>query len=130
MTNREKLIEFIKAKNNIIEKAIRVKYIDHVDIKNVKKWNDMECKDTYYKLFNYIKNKKAGGISEYTCIWCLRNTWSNYTDCRVCAYGKRHGRCCESDSLYAKYSGITVQREFSNKVYVGIIDNIEKGELT
>ncbi len=137
MNDKEKLIKFIQLKNEIIEKETDLKYITQIDIDIINKWNDNICKRIYTDLTRAINDLGEKGLTENTCIWCIKdyidhnNIISNIkyleciSTCYGCEYKTQHGKCDESDSLYQKYAVDKVVNLLTNEVYKDMLKKIE-----
>ena len=125
MNYQKKLIKFIQLKNEIIEKETGIKYIEQEDIDNIKKWDDIICKKIYINLTNSIINLRESGLSEDTCIWCIKNYLNRIYDCDNCEYKIKHGLCDENESTYQKYAIDNVIKLLSNKVYQHMLKEIK-----
>ena len=121
MTNKEKLIKFIEAKNRLVVKASGVKYIDKEDIKDINEWNNPVCKNVYKQLTKEILNG-AEELYISTCIWCIKYS----THCDSCGYQERHGKCMDGGSLFQTYNTDKTQKVLTNKKYKQILQRIEK----
>ena len=121
MTHQDKLIKFVKLKNEVIENETGIKYIKDADIENVKTWDETECKFVYEELLYNINNLHKHGLTRYTCIWCIIKD----IDCCDCNYGKINGMCNELDSLYREYDTDEVVELLTNDKYKEMIREIE-----
>ena len=115
---KDKLIKFLELKNELIYKKIGINYVNKRDIREIKSWEDHECKWIYNIIKNgiFLGSKDAKGK---TCPWCIK-----YNDCNNCGYGKRYGICIQFlDSYYEEHLRYL---KISNIIYKDIIKEIEK----
>ena len=126
MTYKEKLIEFIRAKNSLIYKNLNIYYIKTEDVIEIKNWSEKDCKKVYNTIKNYINNYESKGYYDtLTCPWCIYYHIKKYTTCYECKYGKRHGICNKNNSLYDKLSKNNQNKLFNKHKYKEVIDKIE-----
>ena len=121
MTHQDKLIKFVKLKNEVIENETGIKYIKDADIEDIKTWDDSECEFVYVALVHNINHQNKHGLNRHTCIWCIINN----TDCYDCNYAKTNGACDEHGSLYRKYDTDEVVELLTNDKYKEMIREIE-----
>ncbi len=122
MTYKQKIIEFVKLKNAIIEDLTGVNYITLQDITDIQKWLEDSCERIYKRLEYVIFKESIHGVYTDACPWCIKYG----VHCYSCEYKTNHGRCGEKDSLFVKYKKPGVDTLFSNVTYRGILRKIEE----
>jgi hypothetical protein len=102
MIYKEKLINFVVAKDLFIKHKIGIAYITKKDIDEINIWSDNICKKIYMSIVDYINMKTDQILYRCVCPWCVFCCYSKYNrfGCDVCGYGKRHGICHEPYSRY------------------------------
>ena len=102
MTYREKIIDFIKAKNLLVYKNSNMHYIKMEDVIEIENWSEINCKHVFDRMVKLI-NSRFTQYDSYSCPWCqyIFNVKFDL-NCDKCNFGKRHGKCDKENSLYQK----------------------------
>ncbi len=124
MDFKEKIIKFVKAKNDIIKLNCDVEYITNEDIEDIRKWSKFDCEWTYGQIVSAVYSLNASGLSETTCPWCINLLDIPYDKCEECGYGIRHGICTKKGSLYRSYNLKSVKDALTNKSYNRILKQL------
>jgi hypothetical protein len=115
---KEKLIEFIILKHNIIKKFFNIDYVNKYDVKEIEKWNIKRCDKIYTQIKNNILTKNVMDIGSSTCPWCILYN----IDCEKCSYHKRH---VHEKSFICNIATVKSFSQLTNDVYKYIINKIE-----
>ena len=130
MSYKRKLVEFTLLKSEFIEKETGIEYTNIEDLKDLRRWSNTECREVYKTLHKEIINYSACDLYENTCPWCIlgkmRNGICNLKACGACGYGKRHGVCGETNSLYNICVDHNVRVKLTNEMYKKMISQVEK----
>ncbi len=118
MIYQKRLVEFVKLKNEIIERDTGFKYVTRKDIEEIENWTDCTCRTLYNKIFKTVQ-ENTRGLTSSTCVWCFQYD----TLCFKCTYADRHGKCGSNYSLFDNYRHAS--RLFSNEVYKNMFKKIE-----
>ena len=125
MTYKEKLIEFVEIKDSYLS-IDTLHYICKEDIYELETWSEDLCQRIYEYIRKYIYEADSFRMDTRTCPWCIIDSLFGRDDsCSNCNYGKRHGVCIESGSLYNKLA-IEGELPITMLEYKKIIDDIEK----
>ena len=135
-TSKEKLIMFIKLKNERIKKITNIDYINNEDIEDIKNWDPEICDKVYKILKININNIPKYNFSGLTCPWCIiyykidyNYDYDEYGYCDSdCGYLLRHGYCYKKGSLYKNICDKHITKNLDRDFYCNIIERIEKGE--
>ena len=130
MTNKEKLIKFVKAQDKIIKEKTGIHHINKLDIQEICEWDEESCQKIYLSFTKSINVYFIHDLPIGTCPWCLKSTVNYVHDCKLCGYGKRHGICDEEDSLFKKYILKWEVGFITNDMYMKILQDIEQSEIS
>jgi len=128
MTYKEKIIQFMKIKNSYISSKT-LYYVYKEDFDEIKMWSEKLCQKIYESIREYIQSDsdtRSFCMDTSICPWCVKDSFSYEDDCLECGYGKRHGICRESSSLYYKLSMLNRFSILTMYEYKMIIDDIDK----
>ena len=130
MTYKEKIVEFIIAKNALVSLYTELDYITNEDIEEIKSWSEEDCGIVYENMAKHIIRSFNRPIStsmedSTTCPWCVYSSKiRRHDNCNECGYGKRNGIC---DKFSSKYRQIVDEGGFAfirKEDYLHIIDKI------
>jgi len=118
VTNKNRLIKFVRLKNDYIKNFTGIDYANDVDYENIRAWSERYCTGIYNQLSENIQKNNARGLSKYTCIWCIYRL-----SCLSCDYAQEHGICSDDDtSLYNQYCSHELINSLTNDVYKNMIE--------
>ena len=130
MTNKKKLIKFLKLKNSFIKQNTQIDYTNEKDINDIKRWSNEKCKQVYNIIYENIMHHNAYRLYLDTCPWCIlgkiKHGLCSVKACGECQYGKNHGICGTEGSSYNKYADQDIGYKLTNKVYQNMIKQIEE----
>ena len=131
MAYKEKLIEFVIAKNSYIYHNSNMSYITKEDIGEINIWSERICTKIYKYIVDYIYTTNITCeviLNNKTCPWCLYYHY-NFSNncCKLCGYSKRHGICRDDDSNYKKLRKVDAFSSLDINAYIKILKTIEYG---
>lgn len=94
MTSKDKILEYLRRKNEWIKEVTGLVYCYDSDFEDVKKWEDEMCDKIWAEMLAYAKEEKkaltVGELSAKLCPWC---NFKHFTliDCIRCSWGRAHG---------------------------------------
>jgi len=136
MTNQQKITLFLQAKNKIIYKNTKLRYIYDKDLEYIENLTVPVATKVWNHIKHNIMKENMAGLSEGMCPWCVLKNMEILSDCYQCTYGKNHGVCHTSSNMneylsgydrikkVVKSKGIKHHKMLNNQWYRGVISKI------
>lgn len=109
------LLFFVKEQSKVLEEKTGIKDIEDEDIKEIYTW-DVNIID------KFLRNLCDDHILDDVTIspWCCKHI----SNCRMCSYGKRHGKCGHGHNESSTYGKILIALEYNELNSLEEIQNI------
>ena len=104
MKEKEKLMEFLRLKRQMLAKKYNVQGEDYIEddvIEKIREWN--ESSSVWNELKDNIRRiciaRLNNSLSQDTCPFCIKHK----LHCAICEYGRKYRICLEKSSRFQKF---------------------------